>query len=184
MAISNHRITAFDGEHVSFRWRDYRHGGKQRVMPLDAVEFLRRFFLHVLPRGFVRIRHYGLLSNRFRKQLLPLARTLLAAQGREPTASAATRLRSLALSPLRRTYARRRALHRRTTLFRRLRFFMTVAANPLCRFAPCTRSQSCVHLIRQRFKATSNRHSRNAEIEDQRYATAQLFPAPAATMTD
>ena len=84
MAISNHRITAFDGEHVHFRWRDHRHGGKQSVMPLHAVEFLRRFFLHVLPRGFVRIRHYGLLSNRFRKQLLPLARTLLAAQGREP----------------------------------------------------------------------------------------------------
>jgi len=83
MAISNHRITAFDGEHVHFRWRDHRHGGKQSVMPLHAVEFLRRFFLHVLPRGFVRIRHYGLLSNRFRKQLLPLARTLLAAQGRE-----------------------------------------------------------------------------------------------------
>ena len=84
MAISNHRLTAFDGEHVSFRWRDYAHGGKQRVMTLDAVKFLRRFFLHVLPRGFVRIRHYGLLANRFRKQLLPLARTLLAAQGREP----------------------------------------------------------------------------------------------------
>jgi hypothetical protein len=84
MAISNHRLTAFDGEHVSFLWRDYAHGGKQRVMTLDAVKFLRRFFLHVLPKGFVRIRRYGLLSNRFRKQLLPLARTLLAAQGREP----------------------------------------------------------------------------------------------------
>ena len=85
MAISNHRLTAFDGEHVSFLWRDYAHGAKQRVTPpLDAVEFLRRFFLHVLPKGFVRIRRYGLLSNRFRKQLLPLARTLLAAQGREP----------------------------------------------------------------------------------------------------
>ena len=71
MAISNHRLTAFDGEHVSFRWRDYAHRSKQRVMPLDAVEFLHRFFLHVLPKGFVRIRHYGLLSNRFRKQLLP-----------------------------------------------------------------------------------------------------------------
>jgi predicted nucleic acid-binding Zn ribbon protein len=84
MAISNHRITAFDGQHVSFRWRDYVHGGKQRVMPLEAEEFLRRFFLHVLPRGFVRIRHYGLLANRFRKQLLPLARSLLTDQGREP----------------------------------------------------------------------------------------------------
>ena len=84
MAISNHRLLAFDGQQVSFRWRDYAHGSKQRVMSLDAVEFLRGFFLHVLPRGFVRIRHYGLLSNRFRKQLLPLARTLLAAQGRQP----------------------------------------------------------------------------------------------------
>jgi hypothetical protein len=84
MAISNHRITAFDGERVSFRWRDYAHGGKQRIMTLDAVNFLCRFFLHVLPKGFVRIRRYGLLSNRFRKQLLPLARTLLAEQGREP----------------------------------------------------------------------------------------------------
>jgi Putative transposase/Transposase zinc-binding domain len=84
MAISNHRITAFDGERVSFLWRDYAHGGKQRVMTLDAVNFLCRFFLHVLPKGFVRIRRYGLLSNRFRKQLLPLARTLIAQQGREP----------------------------------------------------------------------------------------------------
>ena len=83
MAISNHRFTAFDGNRVSFRWRDYAHGGKQRIMTLDAVNFLCRFFLHVLPKGFVRIRRYGLLSNRFRKQLLPLARTLLAAQGCE-----------------------------------------------------------------------------------------------------
>jgi hypothetical protein len=83
MAISNHRLLAFDGQRVSFLWRDYAHGNKQRVLTLDAVEFLRRFFLHVLPKGFVRIRHYGLLSNRFRKRLLPLARTLLASQGRE-----------------------------------------------------------------------------------------------------
>jgi hypothetical protein len=83
MAISNHRITAFDGEHVSFRWRDYAHGSKQRVMTLDAKEFLRRFFLHVLPRGFVRIRRYGLLANRFRNCLLPLAHKFLAAQGHQ-----------------------------------------------------------------------------------------------------
>jgi len=83
MAISNHRLLAFDGQRVSFRWRDYAHGSKARVMTLDGVEFLRRFFLHVLPRRFVRIRRYGLLSNRFRKQLLPLAHQLLAAQGRE-----------------------------------------------------------------------------------------------------
>jgi hypothetical protein len=83
MAISNHRLLAFDGQKVTFLWRDYAHGGKQRVMTLDAVEFLRRFFLHVLPKGFVRIRHYGLLANRFRNRLLPLAHQLLAAQGRE-----------------------------------------------------------------------------------------------------
>jgi hypothetical protein len=80
MAISNHRLLAFDGHKVSFLWRDYAHGNKQRTMTLDAVEFLRRFFLHVLPKGFVRIRRYGLLANRFRKQLLPLAHQLLAAQ--------------------------------------------------------------------------------------------------------
>jgi hypothetical protein len=83
MAISNHRLTAFDGERVSFRWRDYAHGGKQRVMTLDAAKFLRRFFLHVLPKGFVRIRHYGLLANRFRNRFLPLAHELLAADGHE-----------------------------------------------------------------------------------------------------
>jgi hypothetical protein len=83
MAISNRRLLAFDGQKVSFLWRDYAHANKQRVMALDAVEFLRRFLLHVLPKGFVRIRHYGLLANRFRKQLLPLAHQLLAAQGRQ-----------------------------------------------------------------------------------------------------
>ena len=184
MAISNHRITAFDGEQVSFRWRDYRHGGKQRVMPLEAVEFLRRFFLHVLPRGFVRIRHYGLLSNRFRKQLLPLARTLLAAQGREPLpAAAAARLRSLALSPLRRTHARRSALHRRTTLFRSLRFFMNVAANPLCRLAPRTRSAIVCSTRSTNLQNRPNRLICNARSNTV-YATAQLFRAPAATMKD
>jgi hypothetical protein len=83
MAISNHRLTAFDGQRVSFRWRDYAHGSRQRIMTLDATEFLRRFFLHVLPKGFVRIRRYGLLANRFRNRLLPLAHQQLAALGRE-----------------------------------------------------------------------------------------------------
>ena len=84
IAISNHRLLAFDGERVTFRWKDYAHGGKQRIMTLAATEFLRRFFLHVLPRGFVRIRHFGLLSNRFRSQRLPLARTLLALDPARP----------------------------------------------------------------------------------------------------
>jgi hypothetical protein len=53
IAISNHRITTFDGEYVHFRWKDYAHGGKRGIMKLHAVEFLRRFFMHVLPKGFV-----------------------------------------------------------------------------------------------------------------------------------
>jgi len=86
IAISNHRLLGFDGQRVTFRWKDYAHGSKLRIMTLDANEFLRRFFLHVLPKGFVRIRHFGLLSNRFRNQRLPLARTLLADQQRGPVA--------------------------------------------------------------------------------------------------
>ena len=72
VAISNHRIVAFDGERVTFRYKDYAHGGKQRTMTLVATEFLRRFFLHVLPRGFVRIRHFGFLANRWRTARLSI----------------------------------------------------------------------------------------------------------------
>ncbi len=79
IAISNHRLLAFDGERVTFRWKDYVHGGKQRKMTLAATEFLRRFFLHVLPKGFVRIRHFGFLTHRFRSSRLPLCRQLLPA---------------------------------------------------------------------------------------------------------
>jgi hypothetical protein len=78
VAISNHRLMAFDGEQVSFHWKDYAHGSVQKVMTLAATEFLRRFFLHVLPKGFVRIRHFGFIANRFRKQALAECRRLLA----------------------------------------------------------------------------------------------------------
>jgi Putative transposase len=78
IAISNHRLLAFDGERVTFRWKDYAHGGKQRNMTLMGTEFLRRFFLHVLPKGFVRIRYFGFLANRFRAHCLPLCQELLA----------------------------------------------------------------------------------------------------------
>ena len=78
VAISNHRLTSFDGERVSFRWKDYARGSKKRQMTLRASEFLRRFFLHILPKGFVRIRHFGFLSNRFRAGRVKLCRQLLA----------------------------------------------------------------------------------------------------------
>ena len=78
VAISNHRLLAFDQERVTFRWKDYARGGKQGQMTMTAIEFLRRFFLHVLPRGFVRILHFGFLANRFRASRLGLSRQLLA----------------------------------------------------------------------------------------------------------
>ncbi len=79
VAISNQRLVGMDDESVSFRWKDYAHGCRHRVMTLSGVEFLRRFLMHVLPKGFVRIRHSGFLANCRRKKKLALARTLLAA---------------------------------------------------------------------------------------------------------
>src|SRR5271165_7616237 len=70
VAISNHRLVALENDRVSFRWRDYAHGGKQKIMTVSAHEFLRRFLLHVLPKGLVRIRHFGLFANRRRSAAL------------------------------------------------------------------------------------------------------------------
>ncbi len=78
VAISNHRLIAFDGDRVTFRWKDYAHGHQWRTMTLGAMEFLRRFVQHVLPRGFVRIRHFGYLANACRTARLTDARALLA----------------------------------------------------------------------------------------------------------
>jgi Putative transposase/Transposase zinc-binding domain len=78
VAISNSRLLDFEDGFVRFRYKDYAHGNRQRVMSLSAVEFVRRLLLHVLPRGFVRIRHYGLWSNRQRHEDLAWCRRLLA----------------------------------------------------------------------------------------------------------
>ena len=77
VAISNHRLVAFENDRVSFRWRDYAHGGKKKLMTVSADEFLRRFLLHVLPKGLVRIRHFGLFANRRRSAALQRCRELL-----------------------------------------------------------------------------------------------------------
>jgi hypothetical protein len=79
VAISNSRLLALDERGVSFRWKDYRAKGKMRykAMTLSPQEFMRRFLLHVLPGGFHRIRHYGLLTNGSRKASLAAARELL-----------------------------------------------------------------------------------------------------------
>jgi hypothetical protein len=69
IAISNHRIKGFENGRVNFSYKDYRQGGKQLIMTLDACEFLRRFCLHILPPGFMKIRHYGMLASRVKPQL-------------------------------------------------------------------------------------------------------------------
>ncbi len=91
VAISNHRLLAFDGEEVTFRWKDYAHGNKQRKMTVSGLEFLRRFSQHILPRGFVRIRQFGFLTNRLRSESLALARRLLSVDADTAEAVASSR---------------------------------------------------------------------------------------------
>jgi len=81
IAISNSRILSIKGDFVALRWKNYRSGGTQEVMQLDGREFMRRFLQHVLPKGFTRIRHFGILSNRVRSETLQLCRKLLAHTG-------------------------------------------------------------------------------------------------------
>jgi hypothetical protein len=78
-AISNHRLIGLEGDQVEFLWKDYAHGGKPKTMKLQAAEFLRRFLMHILPAGFMRIRHYGFLANRVSREKLELCRSFLAA---------------------------------------------------------------------------------------------------------
>ena len=77
IAISNSRILRMDEKGVTFRVKDYRNGGVWKELTLDGVEFVRRFLMHVPPGRFVRIRHYGLLSNQKKRRLIPLCRNLI-----------------------------------------------------------------------------------------------------------
>jgi hypothetical protein len=84
VAISNHRLLGVDDNSVTFRWKDYAHHGRHRAMTLSHEEFLRRFLLHVLPKGFPRIRYFGWMANRRRGQSLLLCRSLLAQSPPQP----------------------------------------------------------------------------------------------------
>ena len=77
VAISNRRLVAIQNGSVTFRWKDYAHGNQPAMMTLQVTEFIRRFLLHVLPKGLVRIRHFGFLANRCRRQKISLCRKLL-----------------------------------------------------------------------------------------------------------
>jgi Putative transposase len=74
VAISSSRLSSLDNGQVTFRWRDSKHGNQIKSMTLDAIEFIRRFLLHVLPSGFMKIRHFGFLANRNRCSALALCR--------------------------------------------------------------------------------------------------------------
>ena len=84
VAISNNRILNIESGQITFRYKDYRNGSQQKTMTLSADEFIRRFLLHVLPEGFHRIRYYGFLGNRYRKEKLEQCRRLLGMVPREP----------------------------------------------------------------------------------------------------
>jgi hypothetical protein len=100
VAISNHRLVALADGMIAFRWRDSAHKNRKRLMALPLDEFLRRFLLHVLPPGFVRIRHFGFLAHRRRGALLPLCVRLFAASGPPPAEVASQRKAVFSPRPL------------------------------------------------------------------------------------
>jgi Putative transposase/Transposase zinc-binding domain len=79
VAISNGRLVSCENGSVTFWWRDSRNGNAQKTITIDAIEFIRRFLMHVLPAGFVKIRHFGFLANACRGKLLPVCRSLISA---------------------------------------------------------------------------------------------------------
>jgi Putative transposase len=100
VAISNHRLVAFAEDKVTFRWRDSAHQNEQKLLTLSLDEFLRRFLLHLLPEGFMRIRNFGFLANRRRATTLPLCFQLLgSAPQTEQEASSAKDVTPLWLCP-------------------------------------------------------------------------------------
>jgi len=100
VAISNHRLVAFAEDKVTFRWRDSAHQNEQKLLTLSLDEFLRRFLLHLLPEGFMRIRNFGFLANRRRSTTLPLCFQLLgSAPQTEQDASSAKDATPLWLCP-------------------------------------------------------------------------------------
>ena len=86
VALSNHRLVRLQDDRVTFTWKDYADSCRRKEMTLDAVEFVRRFALHIVPPGFVRIRRYGLLAHRDRGERLTLCRSLLGVSAEPPTA--------------------------------------------------------------------------------------------------
>jgi hypothetical protein len=115
IAISNQRLLAMDDEHVLFRWHDYRDG-KEKTMTLAGEEFVRRFLLHILPKGLMRIRHYGFLANRCRQQKLRSLRQCLRQPPAEPKPAASHQKSVPATTPCRCPRCHHNALWVRTEI--------------------------------------------------------------------
>jgi len=92
VAISNHRLQHVDAHGVTFSYKDYRTGGQPKTMHLPLAEFTRRFALHILPKGFVRIRHYGFLSSGWKRQKLPALQAQMQVVKQEKAQEKATQL--------------------------------------------------------------------------------------------
>jgi hypothetical protein len=86
VAISNQRLVSLEDGRVTFHWKNYARASEPTTMTLKAPEFIRRFLLHVLPGGFVKVRHFGFLANRGRRESVRLCRKLLAATSTQPPA--------------------------------------------------------------------------------------------------
>ncbi|MGH8865759.1 MAG: transposase, partial [Burkholderiales bacterium] len=86
-ALTNNRLVSLSETEVRFRYKDYAHGNRRKVMALEPQEFIRRYLTHVLPKGFMRIRHYGLNGNRTKRHQLAQARTALDCTSSQPAAS-------------------------------------------------------------------------------------------------
>ena len=93
VAVSNHRVKSVDDEKVTFEYKDYRKDGKKGLMTLTNTEFVRRFALHILPHGFVRIRHYGILSAAWKRERLPKLQRQLGVKRQAPNPENTTYLR-------------------------------------------------------------------------------------------
>jgi hypothetical protein len=123
VAISNQRLVDTQNGAVGFRWKDYRTGQSDKIMRLDGVEFLRRFMLHTLPRGFVRIRHFGFLASGLRKKTIATVRRSLCPQGSSPAPAVPAATEDEAPPPLACAACKNVARMSLTTILR---------PNPLC----------------------------------------------------
>ncbi len=117
VAISNHRLVSLQDGRVTFRYKDYADDHRSKTMTLSADEFLRRFSQHVLPKGFVKMRHYGLLANRHREERLDVCRRLLLVVGASAIlAKAKLQLDAVTIEPTRRPCCPRCGSERLTTI--------------------------------------------------------------------